>query len=313
MKKIFVLATALFLCCTAFAAGKGVSVAATNVFSDKFLGTMSDGYEVSTLTYNSQSQLVSVKSVDGSWVETTTFDYTGGTMNGTAYDVKMVCSSPEETMTLYITVGDNLFATYVYQETVSEYDGNSTETWRFEYNSDGQLVKMIRSEGNNEVTTITYINGDIVKVDVVDDDQGDYSTNISYTNAVNNVSGIMLFDMNFGIDMDEMGIAYFAGLLGKPTKQLPVSRSRGDGDNESFTWTIDNNGYPSSLVDNYDGDVETLAFTWTDCAGIESIASDSTKYPIEYYNLQGIRIEVPSNGFYIVKNSDGSTVKVLMK
>ena len=59
----------------------------------------------------------------------------------------------------------------------------------------------------------------------------------------------MLFDYTLGIDMDEMQYAYYAGLLGKATKNLPVKLVDNDNENriDNFTWTLNSNGYPISF------------------------------------------------------------------
>ena len=67
----------------------------------------------------------------------------------------------------------------------------------------------------------------------------------------------MLFDTTFDIDMDEMRYAYYAGLLGKATKHLPLSSSR-EGDEEFFDWSFNTDGFPTSLSAGY----ETNEFMW---------------------------------------------------
>lgn len=77
----------------------------------------------------------------------------------------------------------------------------------------------------------------------------------------------MLFDETFGIDMDEMIYAYYAGMLGTATKSLPVSYSYTtyesgitDTDIESFDWTLNASGLPTSLVMRPSN--EKLNFIW---------------------------------------------------
>lgn len=76
----------------------------------------------------------------------------------------------------------------------------------------------------------------------------------------------MLFDETFGIDMDEMEYAYFAGLLGKATRNLPTERTEDDGDSHTYEWTLNGAGLPIKLVstDFRDGDAEeqTMTFEW---------------------------------------------------
>lgn len=84
----------------------------------------------------------------------------------------------------------------------------------------------------------------------------------------------MLFDDTFGIDMDEMEYAYFAGLLGKATRQLPVSNDyvRFDPEedayswNKTFSWTLNAGNLPIKLTtvstDEWGSEEETFDFAW---------------------------------------------------
>ena len=75
---------------------------------------------------------------------------------------------------------------------------------------------------------------------------------------IENKGCIMFFDGTFGIDMDEMEYAYYAGLLGKATKNLPVRLVDDEGRITDFFWTLNSAGYPISFkVDN-----ETYSFAW---------------------------------------------------
>ena len=126
-----------------------------------------------------------------------------------------------EMISLHVSLNKNGYAEYV-----SEIEDNRIdEDWKFEYNSNGQLIKMVRSEGGSETTTVTYQDGDITKVvqESKFDDSSTSSTIEYGTEKIENKGGVMLFDEMLCIDMDEMGLAYFAGLLGKPTSHLPQS------------------------------------------------------------------------------------------
>ena len=71
----------------------------------------------------------------------------------------------------------------------------------------------------------------------------------------------MLFDDMFEIDMDEMGIAYYAGLLGKSTKDLPMGCDYGDGEVDNYNWTFDSNNNPTKFwCGDYEWDAVT--FSW---------------------------------------------------
>ena len=93
-----------------------------------------------------------------------------------------------------------------------------------------------------------------------DDERMDCDINYTtgeITVPIENKGCLMLFDTTFGIDMDEMRYAYYAGLLGKATNHLPLSNSE-DGDEDFFDWTLNANGFPTSLLAGY----ETIEFTW---------------------------------------------------
>ena len=124
----------------------------------------------------------------------------------------------------------------------------------FTYNNDGQLLTMLRSEGGNKKTTIKYQDGNIVETTTTSAvySNNKHSYKIFYTseNALSpivNKGCLMLFDYTLGIDMDEMKYAYYAGLLGKATKNLPVKLVDNENDTDNFTWTLNSNGYPISF------------------------------------------------------------------
>lgn len=181
------------------------------------------------------------------------------------YDVVMAIDDEGDKTVFNLLLNNMGFAKYCKQ---IESDGDAEEWW-FEYNADGRLSKMTRSEGDNEVHEIVYENGDIVKVkEIHTDHDGDNDWVISYgSTLIENKGCIMLFDETFGIDMDEMKYAYFAGLLGKATRNLPAEKvDLIDGDKETYTWTLNAEGLPIKLVSVYasgwESDPQTMEFTW---------------------------------------------------
>ena len=159
-----------------------------------------------------------------------------------------------EMISLHVSLNKNGYAEYV-----SEIEDNRIdEDWKFEYNSNGQLIKMVRSEGGSETTTVTYQEGDITNVERKSkfSDSGTSSTIEYGTEKIENKGSVMLFDEMLCIDMDEMGLAYFAGLLGKPTSHLPQSNKSIDYSSgghkitmcKSFSWSLDVNRLPVSVL-----------------------------------------------------------------
>ena len=178
-----------------------------------------------------------------------------------------------EMISLHVSLNKNGYAEYV-----SEIEDNRIDQdWKFEYNSNGQLIKMVRSEGGSETTTVTYQDGDITKVERKSkfNDSGTNSTIEYGTEKIENKGSVMLFDEMLCIDMDEMGFAYFAGLLGKPTSHLPQSNKSIDYSSgghkittcKSFLWSLDVNRLPVSVLieekyDNTTPYTKTYSFDW---------------------------------------------------
>ena len=221
-----------------------------------------DGYTFNT---NDKGQVTSI-SYDNSIVAT--FEY-GKFTRAATYDVLMKIPDGDTNIDIYIQTNNQGFATHALEVYNDDYPD---DTWDFEYNSAGQLMRLKRSEGGDDFK-ITYSNGDIIKVVQDDEDGYHYETLIKYTDEKNpsvvpNKGNIMLFDELFYIDMDEMGIAYYAGLLGKSTNNLPIGCVDTDDpeSSRSYNWNLNTNGLPNELnvVESWDGDeyIYTYKFSW---------------------------------------------------
>lgn len=222
--------------------------------------------------------------VDGDVV--TTFDYTGASKTKSRdavnipsdYDMTFVVKSEDpddnnEAFTYYVKLTDQGFIEYAYEVNTEDGKAPAVDEWWFKYNELGQMIEMKRSEGDNEVTTITYnSDGDITTVKVKDDIDGEKETttilytDASHTSPVSNKSGIMLYDYSLHIDMDEMAPAYFAGLLGKGTAHLPLSAKSvyATADHSStstytFSWELNASDMPTKFtsVQHYEWGDET--------------------------------------------------------
>lgn len=132
-----------------------------------------------------------------------------------------------------------------------------SETWEFEYNSDGQLIRMNSSDEG--VFKITYTNGDISKVEMSDNSHTRKECIFNYTNdeypeGIPNKGNIMLYDYIYKVDMDVMELAYFAGILGKSTNHLPLECIE-SGKSHKYNWVLNHNGLPTKLNNE-------INFTW---------------------------------------------------
>ena len=210
--------------------------------SNVFVNGLPKEAEGLTFIYNTDGLLTSISEKEGS--DRVSFDYS--TLNQSK--VQMVIYGTYGTYILDMKIGDNGFVSDCVE---SGPDGS--DTWNFGYTASGNLNYMKRSEGGAE--------GNITHVTMQSDDER-MDCDISYTTGeittpIENKGCLMLFDATFGIDMDEMRYAYYAGLLGKATNHLPLSNSE-DGDEDFFDWTLNANGFPTSLSAGY----ETIEFTW---------------------------------------------------
>lgn len=215
-----------------------------NVFSQG-LPTESDGI---TFTTNDKGQVTSIFS-DDSNIAIITFEYGEFTRDGNTYDVLMKERDWYTDCDMYIQTNNQGFAIHALEVNFNE--DYATYTWDFEYNSDGQMISMKTNSGGSETFKITYTNGDITKV-VEDDWEGrHYETIFNYTdaahpNGIPNKGNIMLYDEIFNVDLDAMDLVYFAGLLGKSTKNLPLERIESN-NTEKYNWGLNNNGLPTEL------------------------------------------------------------------
>ncbi len=221
-----------------------------------------------TFTTNEKGQVTKIQ--DGS--DVVTIEY-GSFTRATEFNALMKVRDtnyPEEGYDFYMQLNAQGFVTYALEVYLDSEGGE--DTWKFEYNADGQLTHLQRSESNDDYK-ITYINGDITKV-VQDEEDGDHREyTISYTNdefksVVANKGNVMLFDDFFNVDMDEMGIAYFAGLLGKSTKNLPMGYTEKgiEGGSEytyssTYHWIFNSNNLPTKFWQG-DYDYDAVTFTW---------------------------------------------------
>lgn len=153
-----------------------------------------------------------------------------------------------------------------------EEKGNTpkTTTWNFDYNSDGQLIKAVQSkDGVKTSSTIAYNDGDAVETVTMSEKDGKetdhyriYYTSKKVTLPIENRGCIMSFDVALGLDLDHLHGAYYAGMLGKATKHLPIYNMDKDNDKTTFDWTFNNNGFPTKIVVKDDEGREESNIVW---------------------------------------------------
>ena len=214
--------------------GPEVSTSAEPTVDNVFTEGLPASVDGATFTTNEKGQVTKI--VDGD--EVITFEYGTFSSRAAEYNVAMRYSDnnyPDEGWTIYMQLNSQGFVSHALQVYKDDYE-------------------------------ITYANGNIVKVTEIDEDDDPYVYTFSYTNdkfttPVENTYNLMLFDDMFEIDMDEMGIAYYAGLLGKSTKNLPMGCNYGDGDADNYNWSFDSNNRPTKFwCGGYEWDA--VSFSW---------------------------------------------------
>lgn len=137
-------------------------------------------------------------------------------------------------------------------------ENTKEDTWRFTYNDNDQLINIIHSADDYKEFTLTYKDSNISEIETKtivsqtttrkkDTCKVAYTSTATPTPIVNK-GNIMLFNTTFGIDIGAMKYAYYAGLLGKATKNLPVQLINKNGNKTNFTWTVNSNGFPTSMT-----------------------------------------------------------------
>lgn len=145
------------------------------------------------------------------------------------------------------------------RECMKEQKENTKEdTWRFTYNDNDQLINIIHSADDYKEFTLTYKDSNISEIEtktIVSQTttRKKDTCKVAYTSTATpapivNKGNIMLFNTTFGIDIGAMKYAYYAGLLGKATKNLPVQLINKSSNKTNFTWTVNSNGFPTAMT-----------------------------------------------------------------
>ena len=141
---------------------------------------------------------------------------------------------------------------------IEQKENTKEDIWRFTYNDNDQLINIIHSADDYKEFTLTYKDSNISEIETKtivsqtttrkkDTCKVAYTSTATPTPIVNK-GNIMLFNTTFGIDIGAMKYAYYAGLLGKATKNLPVQLIDKNGNKNTFTWIVNSNGFPTAMT-----------------------------------------------------------------
>lgn len=215
-------------------------------------------YDIVTANGGLVSEIIDRK--DG---ETASFNYSVANRAAT-YNATMTVTDntdPSDRDVYYLTLNEQ---GYIASAVEVDSDGDR-QKWTFTYNADGQLETVLKRNGRTTKWTITYNSGDITAVNA-----NGYVSEVNYNfegSTIPNTGAIMLWDETFDIDLDDLELAYYAGMLGTPTRNLPAARSGATpSDRETFTWTVGTSGLPSRLevyeTYGYPELEEVINFVW---------------------------------------------------
>lgn len=233
---------------------------ATNVFKGKKLIAIQRESARLTINYNSKNQMISLHETWEHGKEEYQFDYS---KNGVVTMQSFYTEGDvlEEDETIIFSIGSNQFVTNL----AYKYD-NDGDKIDFKYNSAGQLTYF----GNDRhKDNITYEDGDIIRMTNA---SGDVTT-FNYISAEQPIKkenkGMMLYDTMFNVDLDDMQPMFFGGLLGQPTKHLPISKTviyneEEETSTDTFSWVFDGSGYPTKLTIKNSSDPyeDVYTFEW---------------------------------------------------
>ena len=156
------------------------------------------------------------------------------------------------------TLGDNGYAT----SAAEIYRGNRTHDYTFEYSKDGYLTKWTAfdlRDNHSYGIEFFYSNKNIVNY-LAGSDEYEFT----YT-GLENKGGVL--NPQFAEGYDEHDIAYYAGILGKPTKNLVKAETFIENSSSwghTYTYTLDDNGYIIKMQEkNDEGELtKTVRYTF---------------------------------------------------
>ena len=217
------------------------------------------------LTLNEKGQLVQFAEPNSK--DRATFEYKDVALGSTQAPQVILTETDEPDKHVYeLYLNRDGFVTHAKETHYSNDHIIGKATWDFAYNADNQL-KDVKCSTDKKHIVLEYQNGNVVKTTTTTVVKPTEVTTITYATAstrpIENKTGVMLFGATLDADFDNLEVAYYAGLLGKPSKNLPL-QSEKSGDKATFKWTLDGNGNPTALNHSFSNSSERfqISFTW---------------------------------------------------
>ena len=216
------------------------------------------------LTLNEKGQLVQFSEPNSN--DRATFEYKDVALGSTQAPQVILTETDEPDKHVYeLYLNQDGFVTHAKETHYSNDHIIGKATWDFAYNADNQL-KDVKCSADKKHIVLEYQNGNVVKTTTTTVGKPTEVTTITYATAsirpIENKTGVMLFATTLDADFDNLEVAYYAGLLGKPSKNLPL-QSEKSGDKATFKWTLDGNGNPTVLNYSFSNLPENFRFPFT--------------------------------------------------
>ena len=216
------------------------------------------------LTLNEKGQLVQFAEPNSK--DRATFEYKDVALGSTQAPQVILTETDEPDKHVYeLYLNRDGFVTHAKETRYSNNHSVGKATWDFAYNADNQL-KDVKCSTDKKHIVLEYQNGNVVKTTTTTAGEPTEVTTITYATAsirpIENKTGVMLFAATLDADFDNLEAAYYAGLLGKPSKNLPL-QSEKSGDKATFKWTLDGNGNPTVLNYSFSNLSENFRFPFT--------------------------------------------------
>ena len=216
------------------------------------------------LTLNDKGQLVQFAEPNSN--DRATFEYKDVALGSTQAPQVILTETDEPDKYVYeLYLNRDGFVTHAKETHYSNDHIIGKATWDFAYNADNQL-KDVKCSADKKHIVLEYQNGNVVKTTTTTAGEPTEVTTITYATAsirpIENKTGVMLFATTLDADFDNLEVAYYAGLLGKPSKNLPL-QSEKSGNKATFKWTLDGNGNPTVLNYSFSNLSERFRFPFT--------------------------------------------------
>ena len=217
------------------------------------------------LTLNEKGQLIQLAEPNDD--ERITFEYKDVALGSTQAPQVILTETDEPDKHVYeLYLNRDGFVTHAKETHYRNDHIAGKATWDFAYNADNQL-KDAKCSTDKKHIVLEYQNGNVVKTTTTAAGKPTEVTTITYATAsirpIENKTGVMFFAATLDADLDYIEAAYYAGLLGKPSKNLPL-QSEKSGDKVISKWTLDSNGNPTALDHSFSNSSERFrtSFTW---------------------------------------------------